>query len=101
MMQNMRKYALLRPVQTKNELLENVTGYEDAGEIRAAISTATGGMQEINQLQRIQSTHHALTPDDVRVGDKFGGYRVDFCIQGRVYRELFLTREEAPGENQL
>lgn len=101
MMQNMQAYTLLRPMQKKNDLLENVTEYAPAGEILAAISTATGGMQEINQLQRIQSTHRALTPNDVRAGDKFGGYKVDFTIQGRVYRELFLTREDEAYEDRL
>ena len=101
MMQNMVEYELLRPVQAKNSLLESVTEYESAGTILAAVSVAAGSTLEVNQLQRINSTHRALTPNDVRVGDKFGSYKVDFTIQGRVYRQLFLTREDGLNENSV
>lgn len=95
MMQRMKTYALERAQAQKNELLENEKIWQTVGEIQAAISTATGSTQEINQTRRIQSTHTALTLNrDVRPGDRFGGYSVDYAIQGRRYNQLFLTRED-------
>ena len=95
MMQRMQKYALERPEKTKNDLLETITRYKPAGSIMAAVSEATGATLETNQARRISSTHTAITMDDVRVGDRFGGYVVDFVTPGRVYSQLSLTREEA------
>ena len=95
MMQRMQKYALERPEKTKNDLLETVIRYKSAGSIMAAVSEATGATLETNQARRISSTHPAITMNDVRVGDRFGGYVVDYVTPGRVYNQLSLTREEA------
>ena len=100
MMQRMQTYTLERCSIHKNELLENIKTWQPVKKIRAAISTSTGSTQEINQIHRITSTHTAVTPDDVQTGDRFGGYTVDFVIQGRRYNQLFLTREEAAHENK-
>lgn len=102
MMQRMETYALERAAIRKNELQENIKEWRSAGEIQVAISTATGAVQEINQIQRISSTHTAITPRrDVYSGDRFGGYSVDYVIPGRRYNQLFLTREEALHADQL
>lgn len=95
MMQRMQKYTLERPEKTKNGLLETVIRYKPAGSIMAAVSEATGATLETNQARRISSTHTAITMNDVRVGDRFGGYVVDYVTPGRVYSQLSITREEA------
>lgn len=93
MMQRMQEYTLERCTAIKNELLEDVKEWQPVGKIRAAVSVAAGSTQETNQIQRITSTHTAVTQDEVRTGDRFGGYIVDFVTPGRRYNQLFLTRE--------
>ena len=95
MIQRMQSFDLMRPMIEVNHLGEEVTRYKRAGRIRAAISTATGSTVEQNQALRISSTHRGLTQDDVRVGDRFGGYAVDYVITGTRYTQLYLTREDA------
>lgn len=95
MLQRMQRYALTRPRITKNTYGEEIPVYEAAGSILAAISTATGGTAEQNQALRVNSTHRALTQDDVRTGDRFGGYIVDYVITGTRYTQLLLTKEDA------
>lgn len=95
MLQKMQRYALTRPRITLNSYSEEVPVYEPAGSILAAISTATGSTVEQNQALRISSTHRGLTQDDVRTGDRFGGYVVDYVITGTRYTQLFLTKEES------
>lgn len=95
MLQRMETYTLERCITEKNDLLEDVKIWRQIGKIRAAISVSTGSTLETNQIQRISSTHRAITQDDVRTGDRFGGYTVDFTIHGRIYTQLFLTREDA------
>lgn len=95
MLQRMDTYTLERCITEKNDLLEDVKIWRQIGKIRAAISVSTGSTLETNQIQRISSTHRAITQDDVRTGDRFGGYTVDFTIPGRIYTQLFLTREDA------
>lgn len=95
MLQRMDTYTLERCITEKNDLLEDVKIWRQIGKIRAAISVSTGSTLETNQIQRISSTHRAITQDDVRAGDRFGGYTVDFTIPGRIYTQLFLTREDA------
>lgn len=97
-MQRMEEFTLTRRVDVKNELRERESTWIEVGTIRAAVSVATGSTQEQNQALRVTSTHRGLTPDDVCVGDRFGGYVVDYVIPGRVYRELLLTREDAVQE---
>ena len=95
MMQRMESYTLERYTTRLNGLNEQVKAWEPAGTIRAAVSTANGYTSQQNQALRISSTHRAVTPDEVRVGDRFGGYKVDYVIPGRRYSQLFLTREDA------
>lgn len=95
MLQKMEIYTLERCVIEKNELLEDVKVWKEVGKIRAAVSVSTGGTLEQNQLLRISSTHRAITMDNVLAGDRFGGYLVDFVIPGRIYNQLYLTREDA------
>ena len=80
MMQKLRSFTLERRMERVNDLYETVVTWEPAGTIRAAVSVATGSTAEVSQIQRIQSTHTALTHDDVRAGDRFGGYLVDFVL---------------------
>ena len=95
MLQKMETYTLERCITEKNDLLEDVKIWRQIGKIRAAISVSTGSTLETNQIQRISSTHKAITQDDVRAGDRFSGYTVDFTIPGRIYTQLFLSREDA------
>lgn len=98
MMQRMEKYMLERAISRKNDLMETIQEWRPICEILAAISTATGSTQEINQIQRISSTHTAITQsNEARTGDRLGGYRVDFIIRGRRYNQLFLSREAEIG----
>ena len=94
MLQRMESYTLERCEIKKNDLLEDVKIWKRIGRIHAAVSVSTGSTLETNQLLRISSTHKAITQDDVRTGDRFGGYIVDFAIPGRIYTQLFLTRED-------
>lgn len=95
MLQRMQKYALTRPRIIQNGMLEEVKVWEPAGSILAAVSTATGSTVEQNQALRISSTHRGITQNDVRVGDRFGGFVVDYVITGTRYTQLFLTKEES------
>ena len=99
MMQKLRSFTLERRMERVNDLYETVVTWEPAGTIRAAVSVATGSTAEVNQIQRIPSTHTALPHDDVRVGDRFGGYLVDFVMEGPRWRQLFLSREDALHED--
>lgn len=100
MMQRMQTYELERYEITKNEWNEQVKRWTTAGRIRAAVSAGNGNTQNSNQACRISSTHRAVTPDDVRAGDRFGGYVVDYVIPGRIYSQLFLTKEDALRERE-
>ena len=94
MMQRMETYALERYETSLNGWNEQEKQWRVVGQIRAAISAANGYTANQNQALRISSTHRAVTPDDVRTGDRFGGYKVDYVISGRTYSQLFLTRED-------
>lgn len=100
MMQRIRSYALERRTERVNDLYEAVSVWKPVGTIRAAVSAAAGSTAELNQIRRIESTHTALTHDDVRVGDRFGGYVVDYVVEGARWRQLFLSREDAIFEDQ-
>lgn len=95
MMQRMQEYDLLRPRIVVSDLGEEISFHDWIGRISAAVSVASGSTVEQNQALRISSTHRALTRDDVRVGDRFGGYIVDYAIPGRRFTQLFLTKEES------
>lgn len=95
MLQRMETFELMRPRITLNALGEEIPVLESAGKICAALSAATGSTAEQNQALRISSTHRGLTQDDVRTGDRFGGYVVDYVITGTRYTQLFLTKEDA------
>lgn len=95
MLQRMETFELMRPRISISDLCEEVKTWERAGNIEVALSAATGSTVEQNQALRISSTHRGLTQDDVRVGDKFGGYIVDYVITGTRYTQLFLTKEES------
>lgn len=95
MLQRMDIFTLERCTIEKNDLFEDVKIWKQIGKIRAAVSVSTGSTLEQNQLLRISSTHKAVTMDNVQVGDRFGGYLVDYVIPGRIYNQLYLTREDA------
>lgn len=95
MLQRMESFDLLRPRIDVTEIGEEVKSWEAKGRIEAAVSVVSGRTAEQNQALRISSTHRAITHDDVRTGDKFGGYIVDYAIPGRRFTQLFLTREDA------
>ena len=93
----MQDYPLTRLTETLNEWREIVRTWAQVGTIRAAVSVADGRTMEENQLLRISSTHRAVTwRTDVRQGDRFGGYSVDYVIPGtgRRMTQLYLTKEE-------
>ena len=94
MMQRMEPYTLERKVNRLNDLCEQVASWEAVGTIRAAVSVAGGSRNELNQVLRIDSTHTAVTYDDVRTGDRFGGYRVQYVADGPRLRTLYLARDE-------
>lgn len=94
MRQRTEGFTLLRRVERKNELLEREKAWEEVGTIHVALSVASGSTLEQNQALRVSSTHRGLTMDDVRAGDRFGAYTVDYVIPGRMYRQLFLTAVE-------
>lgn len=95
MMQRMQEYDLLRPRIVVSDLGEEISFHDWIGRISAVVSVVSGSTVEQNQALRISSTHRALTRDDVRVGDRFGGYIVDYAIPGRRFTQLFLTKEES------
>ena len=95
MLQRMESYTLERCTIEKNEMFEDVKNWKQIGKIMAAVSVSTGSTLEQNQLLRISSTHKAITMDDVCAGDRFGGYTVDYVVPGRIYNQLYLTREDA------
>ncbi len=95
MNRRLKTYTLMRPAPVKNEWSEETLALKKVRAIRAAVSTASGKTLEQNQALRISSTHIALTHDDVRAGDRFGGYVVDYVIPDTRWKQLFLTREEA------
>ena len=94
MLQRMEEYTLERCTIEKNDMMEDIKIWKEIGTILAAISVATGNIQETNQILRISSTHNAITQSDVKIGDRFGGYNVDYCIPGRRYNRLLLSRED-------
>lgn len=95
MLQRMQEFDLLRPRIVVSDLGEEIRFSDWVGRIFAAVSVVSGSTVEQNQALRISSTHRALTCDDVRVGDRFGGYVVDYAIPGRRFTQLFLTKEES------
>lgn len=101
MMLRMQEYTLERCTISKGELLEDIKTWRPVKKIQAAISVSTGSTQELNQIQRITSTHIAITADEVKTGDRFGGYSVDFVIPGRRFNQLFLTREAVLHEGKV
>ena len=95
MMQRMQTFDLTRPRIEVNAMGEEIPVLENIGKIHVALSAATGSTVEQNQTLRISSTHRALTQDDVRAQDRFGGYVVDYVITGTRYTQLFLSKEES------
>ena len=95
MMQRMQEFDLLRPRIVVSDLGEEISFHDWIGRISAVVSVVSGSTVEQNQALRISSTHRAVTRDDVRVGDRFGGYVVDYAIPGRRFTQLFLTKEES------
>lgn len=95
MMQRMQEYALMRKANRLNDLCEQIAEWREAGTIRAAVSTASGNVSELNQILRIQSTHTAVTRDSAQIGDRFGGFCVTYVVQGGRFNTLYLKREDA------
>lgn len=95
----MAEYALLRPVKALNAWNEQETRWETVGAIRAAVSLSSGSRNEQNQILRIESTHTGITYDDVRTGDRFGGYEITYVAEGlRGQKMLWLKRDDAASE---
>lgn len=94
------EYTLTRAAEAPNAWKERVKSWQEIGTIRAAISTASGSLQTQNDLLRIESTHTAVTWDDVKTGDRFGGFEVTYVIPGgrRRMHQLFLKRVDPPEE---
>lgn len=97
----MDTYRRMRPEETLNAWNETVTAWQDAGDVRAAVSDGGGALQELNMLYRIESTHTAVTWDDVRAGERLlaedgAEYRVEYAIPGgrRRMAQLFLKRTD-------
>ena len=101
MIQRMETYDRLAPVEEKNELNEKEITWERVGAVRAAISTANGQTQALNELWRVESSHTALTHDAVKVGERLrdarATYEVVFIIPGtwRRMHQLFLKQVTA------
>jgi hypothetical protein len=96
-------FTLKRKTETANAWKEKVPVWETVGAIRAAISTASGSLQTQNELLRIESTHTAVTWDEVRVGDRLerageAPFEVTYVIPGtrRRMAQLFLKAVEGP-----
>lgn len=96
--------VLTRKAERLNGWNEEEAEWQEAGTVRAAISAGTGGgLMTVNELLRIESTHTAVTWDDVRVGDRIRatdddgsgtGWEVVYRIDGgrRRMHQLFLKR---------
>lgn len=105
-------YDLHRAAETVNGWQEDVRGWEKVGGIRAAVSAGTGGgLQRVNDLMRIDSTHTAVTWDEVKAGDRLtepggdpetGAWEALYVIPGgrRKMNQVFLRRVEAPEEQE-
>ncbi len=98
MIARMEQYELMRAAETPNAWKERVKSWQQIGTIKAAISTASGALQTQNELLRIESTHTAVTWDNVKTGDRFGGFEVTYVIPGgrRRMHQLFLKRVDPP-----
>ena len=98
MIQRMQTYDLTRAVTTTNAWQEVEKTFETVGTIDVAVSVSSGSTLAQNDVLRISSTHTGLTySTSVQVGDRFGGYIVDYIIEGsgRRMAQLFLTKGEA------
>lgn len=96
-------FTLKRKTETANAWKEKVPAWETVGAIRAAVSTASGSLQTQNELLRIESTHTAVTWDDVKTGDRItregeAPFEVTYVIPGtrRRMAQLFLKAVEGP-----
>lgn len=96
-------FTLKRKAETANAWKESVAEWQDAGTIRAAVSTASGSLNVQNELLRIESTHTAVTWDDVQTGDRIqrdgeAPFEVTYVIPGgrRRMNQLFLKRIDPP-----
>lgn len=106
MNQRLEPYALTRKAERLNGWKEEEAEWQGVGTVRAAISAGTGGgLRQTNDLMRIESTHTAVTWDDVKVGDRLRsqgddgsgtGFEVVYRIDGGMRRmhQLFLRRVE-------
>ena len=101
MNQRMDTYERLHPTVTPNSLKENITTWERVGKVRAAVSTANGQTQLLNELWRVESSHTAVTYDKVQLGERLrdarATYEVVFIIPGswRRMHQLFLKQVTA------
>ena len=96
MMQRFRSYPRYRRVETMNAWNERTLTWQEAGTVYAAVSTAGGNQQHLNDLLSIHSTHQAVTYDAVEAGDRIGEYTVEYVIPGggRRMAQLYLSRTE-------
>lgn len=95
MLQSMKSYQLERRTVTRNAWNEDVVSYTPVGDVEVAVSVATGATVTSNEVLKVKSSHRGLTLCDVRVGDRFGGFTVDYVTDARQYRLLYLSKEEA------
>ncbi len=96
-------FTLLKPAETANAWKEGVIAWQASGTIRAAVSTGGGSLNTQNELLRIDSTHTAVTWDDVKTGERIrrdgeAPFEVTYVIPGgrRRMNQLFLKVVEAP-----
>ena len=95
MMPKVKPYAHARRVETLNAWNERILTWEQLGTVYAAVSTASGNQQHLNDMLRIQATHTATTYSaDVEPGDRLGDYTVEYVIPGggRRMAQLFLSQ---------
>lgn len=102
MRQRMDDLTLLRKTTTINAWREAVTEWTESGTIKAALSEGGGRVETINELQRIDATHTAVTAAAVRTGERLRAadgreYDVRYVVpaDGRRYAQLYLRTVEA------
>lgn len=91
---------LYRKSVTQNAYGEPVAAWNDEGSIRVAISELTNSLQQINNVNRVESTHSAVCyAGGVSVGDRIVDDGIIFDVlsvtQGRRFQLLQLKQSEA------
>ncbi|MDO4549113.1 MAG: hypothetical protein Q4D04_13540 [Clostridia bacterium] len=69
---------------------------DEPSPVDIAISASAGGIESANNVLSINSTHTGVTRDErPQPGDRITAegraYKVDYAMDGRIYRQLFLS----------